>query len=74
LGLIRNLALLGRNRGERCDLFDHLLATAMWADSSARFEISDMKNLGKFFVAVLAEKNVLRHSRSLLDVSSLPTW
>ena len=73
IGVIRNLALLGRNGGERRYLLGHTLAAAVRADYAALFEISDVKNLGKFFFAILAEKNVLRHGRFLLDPSSLPT-
>ena len=73
MGLMRNLALLGRNGGELRELLGHALAAAVRADYTALFEISDVKNPGKLFVAVLAEKNVLRHGRFLLDPSSLPT-
>jgi hypothetical protein len=68
---MRNLALPGRNGGERRHLLGYALAAAVGADYAALFEISDMKNPGKLFVAILAEKNVLRHGRFLLDPSSL---
>jgi hypothetical protein len=67
------LALSGRNGGERRYLLGHALAAAVRADYAALFEISDVKNLGKLFVAILAEENVLRHGRFLLDPSSLHT-
>jgi len=70
IGVIRNLALLGRNGGERRYLLGHTLAAAVRADYAALFEISDVKNLGELFVAILTEKNVLRHGRFLLNVSS----
>ena len=70
---MRNLALLGRNGGEHRHLLRHPLAAAVWTSHKALFEISDMKNLGKLFVAILAEKNVLRHGRVLLDPPSLHT-
>jgi len=68
-----NLALLGCSGGERRYLLGHALAAAVRADYAALFEISDVKNPGKLFVAVLAEKNVLRHGRFLLEPSSLYT-
>jgi hypothetical protein len=67
------LALLGRDGGERRYPLGHPLAAAVWAHHAALFEVRDMENLGKFFVAILTEKNVLRHGRFLLDPSSLPT-
>jgi hypothetical protein len=70
---MRNLALLGRNRGERRYLLDHALAAAVRADYADLLEVSDVKNPGKLFVAILAEKNVLRHGRFLLDPCSLHT-
>ena len=70
---MRNLALLGRNGGERRYLLDHALAAAVRADYADLFEISDVKNLGKLFVAIQAEKNVLRHGRFFLDLCSLHT-
>ncbi|MGD0777048.1 MAG: hypothetical protein ABSC05_29870, partial [Candidatus Solibacter sp.] len=36
-------------------------------DNATLFEIRDVKNLGKFFAAVLTEKYVLGHDRFLLD-------
>jgi hypothetical protein len=45
----------------------------MRADAAALFKVSDVKNLGKLFVAILAEKYVLRHGCFLLDPSSLHT-
>jgi hypothetical protein len=51
---MRNLALLGRNGGERHYLLGHALAAAVRADYAALFEISDVKNPGKLFVAILA--------------------
>jgi hypothetical protein len=69
IGVIRNLALLGRNGGERRYLLGHTLAAAVRADYAALFEISDVKNLGELFVAILTEKNVLRHNRSSLTGS-----
>jgi hypothetical protein len=70
---MRNLALLGRNGGEGRYLLDHALTAAKRADYGALFEISDVKYLGELFVAILAEENILRHGRFLLDPSSLPT-
>jgi hypothetical protein len=70
---MRNLALPGRNSGERRYLLGHAPATAVRADYAALFEISYVKNPGKLRVAILAEKNVLRHGRFLLDPSSLLT-
>jgi hypothetical protein len=67
------LALLGRDGGERRYRLGHPLAAAVWAHHAALFEVRDVENLGKFFVAILAEKNVVRHGRFLLDPSSLPT-
>ena len=68
-----NLALLGRNGGERRYLLDHALAAAVRADYADLFEISNVKNQSKLLVAILAEENVLRHGRFLLDPSSLHT-
>jgi hypothetical protein len=68
-----NLALLGRDGRKRRYRLGHPLAAAVWAHHTTFFEISDVENLGKFFVAILTEKNVLRHGRFLLDPSSLPT-
>ena len=59
------LAFLGCHGGERRYLLGHPLASAVWADHVALFEISDMKNLGKFFVAIQAVKNVMRHNTIL---------
>jgi hypothetical protein len=70
---MRNLALLGRDGRKRRYRLGHPLAAAVWAHHTTFFEISDVENLGKFFVAILTEKNVLRHGRFLLDPSSLPT-
>jgi hypothetical protein len=56
LGLIGNLALLGRDGGERRYLLGQALAAAARTGDSALSEISDVKNLGKFFVAILTEK------------------
>ena len=67
---MRDLAFLGRDGGERRYLLGHALAAAVRADYAALFEISDVKNLGELFVAILTEKNVLRHGRFLLNVSS----
>lgn len=67
---MRNLALLGRDGGKRRHPLGHPLAAAVWAHHAALFEIRDVENLGKFFVAILTEKNVLRHGRFLLNVSS----
>jgi len=68
-----NLALFGCNGGKLRHLLDYALATAMRADCTALFEISDVQSSGKLFVAILTEKNVLRHSCFLLDPSSLPS-
>jgi hypothetical protein len=68
---MRNLALLGRNGGERRYLLGHPLAAAVWAYHAALFEVRDVKNLGKFFVAIQTQKNVMRHGRFLLNTSSL---
>jgi len=71
---MRNLAFLGRNGGEHRHLLRHPLATTVWTHHRALSDITNMKNLGKLFVAILAEKNVLRHGRVvLLDPSSLHT-
>jgi hypothetical protein len=70
---MRNLAFPGRNGGECRYLLGHTLAAAVRADYAAFFEIGDVKTLGKLFVAILAEENILRHGRFLLDPSSLPT-
>jgi hypothetical protein len=67
------LALLRRDGGKRRYPLGHPLAAAVWAHHAALFEVRDVENLGKFFVAILTEKNVLRHGRFLLDRSSLPT-
>jgi hypothetical protein len=68
---MRNLALPGRNGGERRYLLGHAIAAAVRADDAALFEISDVKS--KLVVAILTQKNVLRHGRFLLDPSSLDT-
>ena len=73
MGLMRKLTLLGCHDGERRYLLGHALTAAVWTDHAALFEIRDVKNLGKLFVAILAEKNVVRHGRFLLDLSSLHT-
>ena len=70
---MRNLALPGCKGGKRGYLLGHAPAAAVRANYAALFEISDVKNQGKLFVAVLAEKNVLRHGRFLLDLPSLHT-
>jgi hypothetical protein len=70
---MRNLALPGRNSGELCYLLCHPLTAAVRADNTTLFEFGDVKILVKFFVAILAEKDVLRHGRFLPDLSSLPT-
>jgi len=70
---MRNLALPGRNGRECRYLLGHALAAAVRADHSALLEISEMKNPGKLFAAILAEKNVLRHGNFLLAPSSLHT-
>jgi hypothetical protein len=70
---MRNLALPGRNGGERRYLLGHAIAAAVRADYAALFEISDVKNLRKLFVAILTQEDVLRHGRFLLDRSSLDT-
>ena len=67
------LALLERDGGERRYRLGHPLAAAVWAHHVALFEVRDVENLGKFFVAILTEKNVVRHGRFLLDPSSLHT-
>ena len=67
---MRNLTLLGRNGGERRYLLGHPLAAAVWTHHAALFKVRDVKNLGKFFVAIQTEKNVVRHGRFLLDLSS----
>jgi hypothetical protein len=59
---MRNLALPGRNSRERRYLLGHALAAAVRADYAALVEISDVKNSGELFVAILAEENVLRHA------------
>jgi hypothetical protein len=64
---MRDLTLLGRNGGKRRDLLGHTLAAAVGADYIAFFEVSDAKNAGEFFAAILAEENVLWHGRFLLD-------
>ena len=68
---MRNLAFLGRNGGERRYLLGHPIAAAVWTHHAALFKFRDVKNLGKFFVAIQAEKNVMRHGRFLLNTSSL---
>jgi hypothetical protein len=70
---MRNLALLGRNGSERRYLLDHAIAAAVRADYADPFEISDVKIPGKLFVAIQAEKNILRHGRFLLDPCPLHT-
>jgi hypothetical protein len=45
----------------------------VWAHHTALFKIRDVKNPVEFLVAVLAEKNVVRHGPFLLDPSSLHT-
>jgi hypothetical protein len=70
---MRNLALPGRNGRERRYLLGHALAAAVGADHVTLFEIGDVKNPGKLFVAILAKENVLRHGRFLLNPSSLHT-
>ena len=67
MGLIAKLALLGCHGGERRYLLAHALAAAVRTDNATLFEIRDVKNLGKFFGAVLTEKYVLGHDRFLLD-------
>ena len=62
-----NLAFLGRNSGKRRNLLGHPLAAAVWTHRAALFKVRDVKNLGKFFAAVLTEKYVLGHDRFLLD-------
>ena len=64
---MRNLALPGRNGRERRYLVGHALAAAVRADYAALVEISDVKNSGELFVAILAEENILRHGRFLID-------
>src|ERR1035437_2347863 len=66
-----NLALFGRNSGKRRYLLGHPLAAAVWTHRAALFKVRDVKNLGKFLVAILTEQNVVRHGRFLLDRSSL---
>ena len=65
-----NLAFLGRNGGKRRYFWGHPLAAAVWTHRAALFKVRDVKNLGKFLVAILTEKNVVRHGRFLLDRSS----
>jgi hypothetical protein len=65
-----NLAFLGRNGGKRRYLLGHPLAAAVWTHRAVLFKVRDVKNLGKFLVAILTEKNVVRHGRFLLDRSS----
>jgi len=45
----------------------------MCTHRAALFKIRDVKYLGKFLLAILTEKNVVRHGRFLLDPSSLHT-
>jgi hypothetical protein len=45
----------------------HPLAVAVWTQHAALFKVRDVKNLGKFFAAILTEKNVVRHGRFLLE-------
>jgi hypothetical protein len=45
----------------------HPLAAAVWAHHATFFEVRDVENLGKFFVAILTEKNVVRHDRFFLN-------
>jgi hypothetical protein len=66
-----NLALFGCNGGKLRYLLGYALAATLRADCTALFEISDMQHSGKLFVAILTEKNVLRHGHFLLDPSSL---
>jgi hypothetical protein len=61
------IALLGCHGGERRYLLAHALAAAVRTDNATLFEIRHVKNLGKFFAAVLTEKYVLGHDRFLLD-------
>jgi hypothetical protein len=70
---MRNLVFLGGNRGERRYLLGHPLAAAVWTHHTALRKIRDVKNLGEFFVAILAEKNVVRHVPFLLDPSPFHT-
>jgi hypothetical protein len=71
---LHRLALLGCHDGERRYPLGHPLATAVWTYHAALFEIRDVKNLAKLFVAIQAEKNIVRHGRFLLDLSSLHTY
>jgi hypothetical protein len=64
---MRNLAFFGRNGAERRYLLDNALATTVGTGHDTLFEINDVKSLGELLVAILAEKNVLRHGRVLLD-------
>jgi hypothetical protein len=68
---MRKLALFSGHGGERGYLLGYPLPAAVRADDSAFIEISDVKRPSEFLVAVLAEKNVLRHGPTLLDLSSL---
>jgi hypothetical protein len=68
-----NLALFGCNGGKFRHLLGYALAAALRADCTALFEISDVQSSGKLFVAILAEKNVLRHDSFLPNLSSLPS-
>jgi hypothetical protein len=70
---MRNLTFLGGNRGERRYLLGHPLAATVWTHHTALCKIRDVKNLREFFVAILAEKNVVRHGPFLLDPPSLHT-
>ena len=40
-----------------------MLAAAVWARHVALVAVGDVEMLGEFFLAVLAEENVLRHGR-----------
>jgi|SRR6185369_14652261 len=40
-----------------------MLASAVWARHVALVAVGDVEMLGEFFLAVLAEENVLRHGR-----------
>jgi hypothetical protein len=70
---MRKLALFRGHGGERRYLLSNSLAAAAWTDHATLFEIRDVKNLGKLLVAIHAEKNVVRHGRFLLHLSSLLT-
>jgi hypothetical protein len=61
--MLRDLALLGGNGGERRYHLFHPLAATVWTGHAALFDVRDVETLGKLLVAILTEKNVLGHGR-----------